>query len=71
VLLRVLANQWIPFYIMNTLFKNIVAMQWAILKIKEGLAYLSLDLFYDLKGKSQKLFCENVLFRRKFSLRML
>jgi hypothetical protein len=35
-------------------------MRWANLKIKEGLAYLSLDLIYDLKGKSQKLFRENV-----------
>jgi hypothetical protein len=25
------------------------ALQWAILKIKEGLEYLSLDLIYDLK----------------------
>jgi hypothetical protein len=35
-------------------------MQWAILKIKEGLAHLSLDLVYDLKGLSQQLFREDV-----------
>jgi hypothetical protein len=35
-------------------------MQWANLKIKEGLAYLSLDLIHDLKGQSQKLFRENI-----------
>jgi hypothetical protein len=29
---------------------KIIAMLWAILKIKEGLAYLSLDLSYHLKG---------------------
>jgi hypothetical protein len=39
--LQVLANQLFPFYIMNPLLK--------ILKIK-GLAYLSLELIYDLKG---------------------
>jgi hypothetical protein len=32
-------------------------MRRTIFKIKEGLAYLSLDLLYDLKIYSQKLFC--------------
>jgi hypothetical protein len=41
-------------------------MRWAILKIKEGLAYLSLDLIYDLKGKSQNLFRGNVPLRGIF-----
>jgi hypothetical protein len=35
-------------------------MQRAILKITKGLAYLSLKLICDLKGKSQNLFRENV-----------
>jgi hypothetical protein len=41
-------------------------MQWAILKIKEGFAYLSLDLIYDLKGQSQKIFRENVTLTEDF-----
>jgi hypothetical protein len=35
-------------------------MRQTILKITEGLAYLSLDLIYNLKGKYQKTFRENV-----------
>jgi hypothetical protein len=35
-------------------------MQWAILKIKEGLVYLSLGLINHLKGYSQTLYHENV-----------
>jgi hypothetical protein len=53
--LRVLANQLIPFYIGRPLFLKIVEMHRAILKIKEGLAYLSLDLIYDLMGLSVKI----------------
>jgi hypothetical protein len=37
-------------------------MRRAILKIKEGLAYLSLDLIYGLKELSQKLFRANAPF---------
>jgi hypothetical protein len=44
----------------SPLLKYHIAMRWSILKIKDGLAYLSLDLIYDLTGKSQKLFRENV-----------
>jgi hypothetical protein len=50
VKLQVLANQLFQFYIVTPLFLNIAAMRWANLKIKKGLAYLSLDLIYDLKG---------------------
>jgi hypothetical protein len=39
-------------------------MRWAILEIK-GLAFLSLDLIYHLKGKSQTLFHENVPLKEK------
>jgi hypothetical protein len=39
-----------PIFHSKPLFLNIVTMQWAKIKIKEGLAYLSLDLIYDLKG---------------------
>jgi hypothetical protein len=37
-------------YIVSPLLKKIVAMRRAVSKIKEGLAYFSLDLVYDLKG---------------------
>jgi hypothetical protein len=38
------------FYVMSYLTQKIVAMRRAILKIKKGLAYLRLDLIYNLKG---------------------
>jgi hypothetical protein len=44
VQLRVQANQLIPFYIESPLTEKIVAMRQAILTIKEGLVYLSLNL---------------------------
>jgi hypothetical protein len=63
VQLQVLANQPITFYIVRPLFLKIVAMRQTILKIKEGLAYLSLGLIYHLKGYSQKPFHEHVPLR--------
>jgi hypothetical protein len=50
VQLWVLANQLVTLYIMRPLFLKIVVMRQVILKYKEMLAYLSLDLIYDLKG---------------------
>jgi hypothetical protein len=46
--LQIQANQLIPFYIGRSFFLKIVAMRWAIFKIKEVLAYLSLNLIYYL-----------------------
>jgi hypothetical protein len=48
--LGVLANPLITFYIVRPLLLKIVAMRPAILKIKDGLAYLTMDLIDDLKG---------------------
>jgi hypothetical protein len=62
VQLRVLANLVIPFYIESPLALKIVAMQRAILKIIVGLAYLILDLIYDLKVKSMRI--RNTVSRR-------
>jgi hypothetical protein len=49
VKLQTLASQLIT-YCETPLFKKIVAMRRAILKIKEGLAYLCLVLIYHSKG---------------------
>jgi hypothetical protein len=40
-MLRIMANQLIPFYIVSPLIYKFVAMQRVILKIKTGLAYPS------------------------------